>query len=146
MRIIDYREYNPETAIALTRMEAEADYSESLLTCSLQIGNTVILEDREPFVKAYVDSYMDGACWSDQQFSDCEDAIGAIDKLRDKRDELQNSIDTVTAGPCAWNGDELAPSARHDVAFYTALLQAVEDDILEAVYAYQLIVDNDSWI
>jgi len=130
MRTTDYREYNPDMARACAYAEGKdvyVDYIES----SRPMGSA------DQFAHAYADDYMSDAPWSDQRLHACETALAEINRLKELRDELRASVDTVMSGPCAWNGGELTPSAAHDTAFYRARLGEVEDSLWEALDAYK---------
>lgn len=112
MRIIDYREFNPEIAMRYVREEAY-----DALCDAITEGEAA---DPETFVSDYVNDYMFGVFTDDM-----EDAHQRCLKLAEREEELLAAIETVMSGPGAMVGGELSPGARHDVNYYRAQLAEV---------------------
>lgn len=129
MPYVDYREINPETAIELTREYARDEYIDALDMCDTLLGE-------DTFIRRYVDDYMDGVTPGEDVLHAAQARMNA---LSERRRELLNSIQVVISGPCAMAGDELSPSARHDVNYYRAQLTEVETQLWDAIDDIQAI-------
>lgn len=123
MRTIDYREINPESALHFAREAAHDAYLDAFGTDAIERGERA-------FVRDYVNDYM-----SDVFPAHMESALAEVQTLNERRHELLASIETVMSGPCAMVGDELSPSAQHDVNFYRAQLAEVESLLWDALDA-----------
>lgn len=123
MRTIDYREINPESALHFAREAARDAFYEAYETHGHDTSE-------HAFVSEYVNDYM-----SDVFPAHMESALAEVQTLNERRQELLASIETVMSGPCAMVGDELTPSAQHDVNFYRAQLAEVESLLWEALDA-----------
>lgn len=120
MRIIDYRDINPQDAMRYAREDAY----DMLCDAYAESGTEV---DPNAFVRDYVNEYMNGVFTDDM-----EDAHQRCLKLAERENELLASIETVISGPCAMVGDELSPVARHDVNYYRAQLAEVQAEMWDA--------------